>query len=494
MVGVPRSTGCQLCRTRKVKCDGLRPACSNCSRYGTACPGYDRDIKFVNNNTGKHLIRQRGRRSGTVESSSTRSSSSTAALDETGGIYTTKSSTWSLVKASPTLLKLGLPRGPLLLNMVESSSSYSRSTDVFTLLSWLNTDRLGKRALLDGAVCSFALHLAGKANSDEALVAQSRTIYGLALSELQAALIHSTEWKTPETLCAAILLCYFELFAGTSSSETWLQHAKGIGTLMEQRGPAAHAEGWDAAMLLSFRGVLIIGDFFYPGEEELFLSRPEWNQVMFDGGRRLIYSADTPIGHIRVGDGFLANLTQLSPVIHWGYLVREANRAGVSVEPSKISALAQMALASHARFVQWYEDFEALEFPRPIETLSTNPATSLFETVIQHQSAAAGSLLMGYWASMLILEETLIECGTPRANSDVSSRYFVEQILRSIESVAQGAMGPYRVGFAVRIVYEFATGEEQRWIARLLDKFSKGYAAVDKRTYPKPRDDVIESV
>ncbi|KAL3589129.1 hypothetical protein FPOAC2_11290 [Fusarium poae] len=494
MVGVPRSTGCQLCRTRKVKCDGLRPACSNCSKYGTACPGYDRNIKFVNNNTGKHLIRQRGRKSGTVESSSARSSSSIAASDEIENTYAANSSTWSLVKTSPTLLKPGLPRGPLLINMVEVSSSYSQSTDVFTLLSWLNLDRLGKRAVLDGAVCSFALHLAGKASSNTALVAQSRTMYGLALSELQAALRHSTEWKTSETLCAAILLCYFELFAGTSSSETWLQHAKGIGTLMEQRGPAAHAEGWDAAMLLSFRGVLIIGDFFYPGEEELFLSRPEWNQVMFDGGRRLIYNADTPIGHIHVGDGFLANLTQLSPVIHWGYLVREANRAGISVEPSKVSALAQMALVSHARFVRWYEEFDALEFPRPIETLPTDPTASLFKTVLEHQSAAAGSLLMGYWASMLIIEETLIECGTPRANADVSSRYFVEQILRSIESVAQGAMGPYRIGFAVRIVYEFSTGEEQRWIGSLLDKFSKGYAAVDKRTYPKPKDDIVGSV
>ncbi|KAM0411933.1 hypothetical protein ACHAPD_010156 [Fusarium lateritium] len=215
---------------------------------------------------------------------------------------------------------------------------------------------------------------------------------------------------------------------------------------------------------------------------------------MFDGGRRLIYNPDTPISHIRVGDGFLANLTQLSPVIHWGYLVREANRAGISFESGKVSALAQMALVSHARFVRWYEEFDALDFPHPVETLPTDPATSLFETVLEHQSAAAGSLLMGYWASMLILEETLIECGTPRANAGVSSRYFVEQILRSIESVAQGAMGPYRVGFAVRIVYEFATGEEQRWIASLLDKFSKGYAAVDKRTYPKPKDDIIESV
>lgn len=205
MVGVPRSTGCRLCRTRKVKCDTLKPSCGNCIKYGAECPGYSRGLKFVDE---KHQIRQRGRRQGKGEEVSTSSSSSTTGSD----IATSDSETWSLVRPSPTLLRLELPRGPLLLNMIESSTNYTRSTDVFILLSWLNIDRLGKRALLDGAICSFALHLTGKANSNADLVAKSRSIYGLALNELQAALQHSTEWKASETLCAAILLCYFEVF------------------------------------------------------------------------------------------------------------------------------------------------------------------------------------------------------------------------------------------------------------------------------------------
>ncbi|KAF4336002.1 hypothetical protein FBEOM_10135 [Fusarium beomiforme] len=413
--------------------------------------------------------------------------------------------------------------------MIESSADYTRSTDVHILLSWLNIDHLGKRALLDGAVCSFALHLTGKANSNADLVARSRSIYGLALNELQAALRHSSEWKASETLCAAILLCYFELFAGTVVPDTWIQHAKGIGTLMEQRGPAAHAEGWDAAMLLSCRAILvcptfllnyrnkakdkegtriiskssdgvfgvttntvpcqIIGDMFYPGKDQLFLSRPAWRHVTSDGGRRLIYAPDAPIEHIRVGDGFLANLARLTSIVHGAYLLREANKAGIFVEPDKISALAHQATMEHARLARWFDDFNALEFPRPVEILPTDPTNSLFETVLEHESAAAGSLLMGYWASMLILEETLVECGTSRADSEITIRYFVEQILRSVESVGRGTMGPYRIGFAIRIVYEFATGQEQRWIASILDKFSQGYAAVDKKTYPKPKDD-----
>ncbi|CAJ0553986.1 Ff.00g124980.m01.CDS01 [Fusarium sp. VM40] len=378
--------------------------------------------------------------------------------------------------------------------MVESSAHYSKSTDVFTLLSWLNIDRLGKRALLDGAICSFALHLTGKTTSNPDLIAQSRTVYGLALNELQAALRHPAEWKASETLCAAILLCYYELFAGTAAPDTWLQHAKGIGALIEQRGPEAHAEGWDAAMLLSCRAILIVGDIFWPGKDQLFLSRPAWKQVMSDGGRHLIYAADAPTSHIRVGDGFLSNLAQLSPVLHSGYLLREAHKAGISVESDKVSALSHLAAVNHARWTQWYDDFTALDFPPPIEVMPTDPETSLFQTVLVFQSPAAGSLLMGYWASMLVLEETLVQCGTPRVDSHSTTRYFVEQILRSLESVGQGTMGPYRVGFAVRIVYEFATGEEQRWIASMLDRFSQGYAAIDKKTYPEPKDDVIQPV
>ncbi|KAI0696328.1 hypothetical protein BC835DRAFT_1235262, partial [Cytidiella melzeri] len=35
----PRRTpmACQFCRGRKLKCDGLRPSCSNCNRRAVPC-------------------------------------------------------------------------------------------------------------------------------------------------------------------------------------------------------------------------------------------------------------------------------------------------------------------------------------------------------------------------------------------------------------------------------------------------------------------------
>ncbi|KAB8204945.1 hypothetical protein BDV34DRAFT_110962 [Aspergillus parasiticus] len=41
-----RSTGCYVCRERKVKCDGARPACARCTKFGRKCIGYPDSFKF----------------------------------------------------------------------------------------------------------------------------------------------------------------------------------------------------------------------------------------------------------------------------------------------------------------------------------------------------------------------------------------------------------------------------------------------------------------
>ncbi|KAJ5375736.1 hypothetical protein N7517_007742 [Penicillium concentricum] len=42
------STGCYLCRKRKIKCDEAHPECRNCIIYGRPCPGYRPDAVFRN--------------------------------------------------------------------------------------------------------------------------------------------------------------------------------------------------------------------------------------------------------------------------------------------------------------------------------------------------------------------------------------------------------------------------------------------------------------
>ncbi|KAI0466203.1 hypothetical protein F4859DRAFT_497973 [Xylaria cf. heliscus] len=40
------STGCHLCRRRKLKCDETRPSCRRCAVYGKPCPGYSDIFQF----------------------------------------------------------------------------------------------------------------------------------------------------------------------------------------------------------------------------------------------------------------------------------------------------------------------------------------------------------------------------------------------------------------------------------------------------------------
>ncbi|KAG8416508.1 hypothetical protein J3458_007091 [Metarhizium acridum] len=93
-----------------------------------------------------------------------------------------------------------------------------------------------------------------------------------------------------------------------------------------------------------------------------------------------------------------------------------------------------------------------------------------------------------YWACPLILQEALVQCEWPE-EFEQSRGELIRNILRSIETVGAGTMGPYSVGFGIRIAYELASAEVQLWLRRVLDRFTKTYAATDKSTYPAPRTD-----
>ncbi|KAL7938997.1 hypothetical protein V8C35DRAFT_94136 [Trichoderma chlorosporum] len=498
MVGVPRSSGCQLCRQRRVKCDETRPECGNCRKYGAECPGYERAIKFV---SGKHTIRSKGSRpqrtsrhstagaassSGTSPSTTTSLSTGATTPESFGG----SSSTSGTAAVSMSLLATPLPNRALFVGtLMDMAQTRLTSKDVTTFLGFfgrLKFEELGTAPALDGAICSLSLHLMGKELADDSLVARSRTVYGWSLGALQATLRHPTKWKTSETYCSAVLLCFFELFAGTTSPETWLQHAQGIAALMEQRGPAAHTQGNDAAILFSFRGILIMSSLFFPTSDKCFLARPEWRKVIYDGSGQSIFSPEAPEFSMQVVNSFFLCLADMPEVMWWGYPVRQAHLAGMRVNPKRIQQLAELTAANHERFTAWYENFKKLGVE--LKEVPSKDPSSPYQLVLEHPVGWLGSMQMGYWASMLILQEMLIICQWP-VDYRESQKGLVHNILRSVESVGSGTMGPFRLGYSIRIVYEFASAEAQRWIISLLDKFSKRYAATDKNTYPSPRAD-----
>ncbi|KAK3391599.1 hypothetical protein B0T20DRAFT_331477, partial [Sordaria brevicollis] len=52
------SKGCQVCRTRRIKCDETKPTCNQCLKARRQCPGYKDDFDLVFRNVTKATERR----------------------------------------------------------------------------------------------------------------------------------------------------------------------------------------------------------------------------------------------------------------------------------------------------------------------------------------------------------------------------------------------------------------------------------------------------
>lgn len=227
MVGVPRSHGCGLCLQRRVKCDQVRPACQNCSRYGANCPGYQREHKFVFN---KHQIRPRRRREQIVVRSSAKTSATipgqiwesiqSASVSDTGVLEKAISSiTGDLVGSNAVRSWPSIPvplwesRGPCINALLDTLRAGLGADELAFVYPWFQGigQYVGVKVTLDSALTSLIMQMLGRRLKDHRLIGESRQLYGRSLSALQAALNSKSEWRTTETLCTTWLLCHFEV-------------------------------------------------------------------------------------------------------------------------------------------------------------------------------------------------------------------------------------------------------------------------------------------
>jgi hypothetical protein len=216
--------------------------------------------------------------------------------------------------------------------------------------------------------------------------------------------------------------------------------------------------------------------------EDCFLAKKSWQKILSDQDlmdQNGVVSKQT--GH--VGDLYFANLARLPSIVKKGYILREARRHGMPVDEANIRLLICETVKLHQDMLAWFVKFQGFA-PTPIEIPSQDPA-SLFDTVLSHANVWLGGMYMSYWATLLILQECLNQC---RYAVDYSehNKELALNILRSIESVAVGMMGPFRVGYAIRIAYEFVDLRSQLWLATLLQGFEKTYAATSATDYPLP--------
>lgn len=216
--------------------------------------------------------------------------------------------------------------------------------------------------------------------------------------------------------------------------------------------------------------------------QDCFLSRKRWEKLLYNrpSGFDTVLSQT---GIDWVHDDYMTPLAKMPAILREGRKLRDANNHNMPVDAAYVAQLLRRAETLRATFVSWHDRFEKLDYG-PIEVPSQDPS-SLYETVLSYSNVWAGGMYMSYWATMLILQETLNQCQYPIDYSE-SNHQLVRNILRSVETVAADVMGPYRIGYSIRIAYEFADIRAQAWVTSLLVGFQKRYAAVSAEKYPEP--------
>ncbi|KAH1620486.1 hypothetical protein KXX31_007687 [Aspergillus fumigatus] len=272
MVGVPRSTGCQICIKRRIKCDGLRPECSQCRKYGVQCPGYAKVRKFMDE--GPVIKKRYGQAADLVnehEIEEIRRQGSLArppdSIDER--IFP------SLVAKSMTRQQPAVFRDFVLTAFPRffGLNKYRVHVPWAVYVS----DVLGTTPALDAAIFCITSVFMGRSNHDVALQSSSREMYSKALVSLGGMIKHDKIMRSRESVSTSILLSLFEAYSQTRE-DSWAQHAAGAALLMSMRGAKSHLTGFDRCLYLSFRSFLTAAAFIEG--KPCFFEKPEWQSLI----------------------------------------------------------------------------------------------------------------------------------------------------------------------------------------------------------------------
>ncbi|OBS21127.1 hypothetical protein FPOA_07466 [Fusarium poae] len=142
------SQGCQNCRVRRIKCDKIKPECSQCIRVGKRCPGYRDQLSLMFRDESSKVIQKAHAQWGVGDSASeglsaqTSSSSLASSYASSASTHSSSSST-SLHAGSASSVTVGWPTSPVSTpsqqTLPPTPSSPSSSSFIVTKSSATNT-------------------------------------------------------------------------------------------------------------------------------------------------------------------------------------------------------------------------------------------------------------------------------------------------------------------------------------------------------------------
>jgi len=150
-------------------------------------------------------------------------------------------------------------------------------------------------------------------------------------------------------------------------------------------------------------------------------------------------------------------------------------------EAAQVLSLLHRTIEVYDRLQQWFEGF--IKFaPSPEEVMSSS-RDSLYPVVYHYHNASIATVFCSYNATAIIFRKILMEFKYADYADEISQS--VDNICKSVEYLSEtGIMGPYRLGFSMRIAYEVSTITTKLWIRTWLVRLQKFYGSISLENYP----------
>ncbi|KAG4026342.1 hypothetical protein MFRU_042g00700 [Monilinia fructicola] len=282
------SRGCQMCRTRRIKCDETKPTCLQCQKSRRQCPGYKDDFDLVFRNETKATER-RARRSMKNKKGNNTSTQSVSGSGRDGNrkLPTSSSNSSDAELSYPAtgtdLTKYVSDNGPSSSSgspglQVGFSSSIEQQAPCYFMSNFVITPQSGQmRGSFDYILpliktepptsalsLSFqAVAMASLANRPNArgspLMHSAIDQYAKALKVVNLALQNPVQQKTDQTLASILLLGFFETITQEKASITaWGSHVDGAVQIVKMRGKKQLRTKVGVALFQSVRGQMLV--------------------------------------------------------------------------------------------------------------------------------------------------------------------------------------------------------------------------------------------
>ncbi|KAH7009152.1 hypothetical protein B0J12DRAFT_691816 [Macrophomina phaseolina] len=289
-----RRNVCQICRSRKLACDGKQPACSQCILRRIPCSGYRQEFVFVSQAsfevenqaemkdeskeiTGyqkKALVKSNDDHTRPIRSSQLVSPSRMDAQLETR-CYELEDDIQIIVQHY----------APINSNApAESNPLHNQICGAWVEVLPLVSVGIRKKQFLLSAIKTLATTLRHHKLGNKLCQPQILNMYCDSLGLMRKALEEARGAFHIEHSAAIMCLAVTDIMIPTFESTLesgWMMHMRGVGDLAERLGPEPFSSGILHTLFMGFRPLLLISSILQ--RRKTFLAREEWTTTPFSG-------------------------------------------------------------------------------------------------------------------------------------------------------------------------------------------------------------------